>query len=182
MVARARERAAGAAIQAGDLRGPLPWGDATFPWVITSHDSINYLTEPEDLASHFREVARILRPGGLYSLDVVSLFNIRHHFHGKQIIRRAKGVKLYWINHYDEKSRILHTELLFRKGSEEVRELHLQRFYTRTELVETARQAGLELLLVEGDYEEKPPGDKTSLINYHFVKRSPMRGEERRNG
>ena len=113
MLAIARRRLPRGRFTPGRLEGPLPFKDAAFPWVVCAHDSVNYLVDPALLQAHFREIYRILAPGGLYSLDVVSLQNILGNYDRRSKVFRVGPYRLHWSNHYDRDSFLLTSELRF---------------------------------------------------------------------
>ena len=152
------------------LQGPLPYRASSFDWIVCMHDSLNYLIEKNDLKAHFAEVSRLLRTGGLYSTDIVSLYNIVHFFDGKTEVHRIRGKKIKWSNEYSKKNKILVSRLDFIESGRKKSEFHYQRYYTEKEVIEAAGHAGLTFLHSHADYTEKNPGKRDVLINLHFTK------------
>ncbi len=64
---RARERGVNADFRVGDVRDPLPFGDAEFDLVFST-TSLHYV---EDLEATMREVARIVKPAALLVASVL---------------------------------------------------------------------------------------------------------------
>ncbi len=185
MLARARRRLGQSArLRQGRLEERLPFGDGQLPWLCSTHDSLNYLTDPEDLRQHFAEAARVLAPGGLYSIDLVSLNNILKNFDGRRLEHRVRDRRLVWNNRYDRQSRVMRSELEFeapgRSGAHDIdgaddgsgarilREVHTQRYYTIPEIKQLAAGAGLRLELVEGDYEPREHTADDHFWNLHL--------------
>lgn len=54
----------------GDLWAPLPWGDAAFDAVIALHGTLSHPPSSEARAALPGEVARVLRPGGVFVAEV----------------------------------------------------------------------------------------------------------------
>lgn len=154
----------------------MPLRNRSRPFLVCTHDSLNYLTNPEDLQRHFREVERILTPGGLYSADIVSLSNILGNFDGKTTVSRLGQYRLVWSNSYDRRAKEMLSVLEFRPadrraGEQIVRaERHIQRYYEIAEVKAFAQEAGLETIAVEGDYEVRNARQKDNLWNLHFRK------------
>lgn len=62
---RAREEGVPVRFETADMAGPLPFPDASFD-LVAAIDSFHLVTSPRDRARHFREVGRVLKPGGFY--------------------------------------------------------------------------------------------------------------------
>lgn len=171
MLSRARLRLSAGNYRLGKLEGPLPYRADSQQWIVSTHDSLNYLTHKPDLLRHFREVRRILVPGGLYSFDVVSLSNIVSHFHNQTFVRKSGELRLVWSNAYDRASRIVTSELSFYRGRTlEKTETHLQKYYDVREVVALAADAGLSCIRREGDYEAREIRKDDAMLNLHMVK------------
>jgi SAM-dependent methyltransferase len=54
----------------GDLWGPLPWSDGAFDAVIALHGTLSHPPSAEVRAAFPREVARVLRPRGVFVAEV----------------------------------------------------------------------------------------------------------------
>lgn len=179
MLERARQRVPGARFEVGRLEERLKFSDRSQPFLVSTHDSLNYLTRPEQLADHFMEAARILEPGGLYSLDLVSLSNIVHNFDNQTLHHRVRGCALIWKNRYDSKTRLMRSDLEFyTKGARESdppahTERHVQRFYGVDEVRRMAAAAGLDTVLIEGDYEARAHRKSDNFWNLHLKKKKP---------
>lgn len=171
MLARAKDRLPGGIYRVGRLEGPIPYTSESQQWIVSTHDSLNYLTAVRDLERHFREVHRILVPGGLYSFDLVSLSNILSHFHHQTFVRKAGDLRLVWSNVYDKKTRIVTSDLNFYRGRVlEKTETHLQRYYDPREALALAAKAGLTCIRQEGDYESREVEKEDTMLNFHVVK------------
>lgn len=125
--------------------------------VISLCDSVNYITDSEDLLQVFRLVNNYLDPKGIFIFD----FHPRYYY--KEIVANATiaedrdDISFIWDNYYDEDEDINELALsLFVKESEgkvddaglfrKYEELHLQRGYTLDELKELVNKSGLELV------------------------------------
>ncbi len=152
-----------------DFQKPLPWLDECFDWIVCTHDSLNYILEPAGLAGHFQEVYRILKPGGLCSVDFVSEENILENHAGRSITLSYNDCGVVWSNSYDKK--ILTSNFLFTdSGGNKHMEIHRQRFYSVPEILSLADGAGFSVYREEGDYEPRKRKSGDSLWNFHFKK------------
>ncbi len=171
MLDQARLRVPSATFQEARLQGPLPFDDGAIAWAVSTHDSVNYLTDPAAVAEHFGEVARVLETNGLYSMDVVSLENILENFHRKKLEERVGNTHLVWTNEYDAKTRVMVSRLVFRPGrGETLLEIHEQRYYDEEELLSMAGAHGLRLRWHENDYSAGRVRGPSHMINFHFYK------------
>ncbi|MCR9143083.1 MAG: methyltransferase domain-containing protein [bacterium] len=174
MLERARRRLPDARLYHGRLERSLKFADGSQPHLVSTHDSLNYLLDPEDLSRHFAEVRRVLAPDGIYSLDLVSLENILKNFDNQTLRHKVRGRGLVWKNEYDPKTRLMRSDLEFydkgaRKSDPPAHtERHLQRYYSIEEVRGLARRAGLEVVLIEGDYEPREHRPSDNFWNLHL--------------
>lgn len=170
MLALARLKLAGKAeIKKGSLTS-IPLKAEFTDWAVCTHDSVNYLLDPADLFHHFQEVARILSPGGLYSFDAVTRENMIHAFDGKIREEIIGDVYLHWSNYFDESDETLTSHLTFQNGMKTEVETHTQKYYPQDEIEEMARRAGLEIGVVEGDYQPRKLKSGDAFMNFHCRK------------
>ena len=171
MLKAAKKRSKEAKFYQGNLIGPMPFRKNQFQWMLCTHDSLNYITDPSDMALHFAEVNRILCPGGLYSTDIVTLQNIVRNFDGKSSIHTVSGRSFKWSNTYNRKTKKMLSTLEFLSGDKKTLvEEHYQRYYTVTEIKKIAEKAGFTLYLKNGDYNHKSISNGEILTNLHFIK------------
>lgn len=117
--------------------------------VISICDSVNYITQPEELLEVFRLVNNYLDPNGLF------LFDFNTHYKYQEIIgdtviaeNREEG-SFIWENTYDETSRINEYDLTIFKPVEpsglfeKIEEVHYQRGYTLQEIKNLIESAGM---------------------------------------
>lgn len=125
--------------------------------VVSLCDSVNYITESEDLLQVFNLVNNYLDPKGIFIFD----FHPRYYY--KEIVADATiaedrdDISFIWDNFYDDNENINELALsLFVKESEgsgddaglfrKYEELHLQRGYTLDEMKCLIERSGLELV------------------------------------
>lgn len=132
-------------------------------------DSINYITEPEDLEEVFRLVNNYLDPDGIFIFD----FNTEHKYRDvmgeRTIAEDREDVGFIWYNEYDEEEHLNYIDLnvyvreeedLFRKYQEE----HVQRGYTLDEMKKIVENSGLIFLAAYDDYTREPATDSSERI------------------
>ena len=129
--------------------------------VVCVCDSVNYLTDPEDLAQMFRLVNNYLDPGGLFIFDCNTVHKYRDVLGCATFAENAEDASYIWENFFDEESMINEYCLTIfeRRGEmfERYREVHYERAYEREDYEKAAMSAGMELVRWYGDYIPAPP-------------------------
>jgi SAM-dependent methyltransferase len=102
-----------------------------FDLVISSFDSVNYLTTKNKLLTLFREVEKILNDDGIFTFDVVLEKNCISY---EQFANRKgtyKGINFEQISNYDKKKKF-HKNVfnIFLPTGESVTEIHKQKIYS----------------------------------------------------
>ena len=123
--------------------------------VVSVCDSVNYITEPEDLKEVFRLVNNYLDPGGVFLFDFNTEYKYREVLADNTFAEDRGECSFIWDNYYYEDERINEYDLtLFIRepghGPEELyrkyRETHYQRGYTLEEIKGLLKEAGLIFL------------------------------------
>lgn len=117
--------------------------------VISICDSINYITEPEELLTVFRLVNNYLDPEGLFLFDFNTDYKYREIIGDRIIAENREEGSFIWENDYDEESRINEYDLTVFKPAEggrlfeKIEEVHYQRGYTLEEMQDIIEKAGM---------------------------------------
>ena len=139
--------------------------------IVSLCDSVNYITEPEELTHVFSLVNNYLDPDGLFIFD----FHTEHYY--RDVVAEATiaedrdDISFIWDNYYDKDERINEYELtlfvrdeeqpqLYRKYQEE----HFQRAYTLEQIRHMLTEAGLEYVTAYDDYTKESPHDRSERI------------------
>ena len=69
-------------------------------------DSMNYITEPEDLETVFRLVNNYLDPGGIFIFDLNTVYKYRELLGEQTIAENREDASFIWDNFYYEEERI----------------------------------------------------------------------------
>lgn len=139
--------------------------------VISACDSVNYITDDEDLTEVFRLVNNYLDPEGLFVFDFNTEYKYRELLGEQTIAEDREECSFIWDNYYDEDERINEYELtlfvrdeeqpqLYRKYQEE----HFQRAYTLEQIRHMLIEAGLEYVTAYDDYTKESPHDRSERI------------------
>lgn len=130
--------------------------------VLSVCDSLNYLTDPEDLVHCFRLVNNYLDPKGLFMFDFNTVHKYRDVIGDAVIAENRENCSFIWENGYDEESRINEYDLtlFIREQSSSLYhkyvETHYQRGYELDEIKAYLKEAGLVFVAAFDDYTKEP--------------------------
>ncbi len=148
--------------------------------IISSCDSLNYITEEEDLLEVFRLVNNYLDPGGLFLFDMNTVYTYENLLADNTFAESRPDCSFIWENSYDPESGINEYDLtlFLRQGQDgrEVRntdeegaedipdgslyarymETHLERAWPLEKIKETLAKAGMEFVCVYDGYSLRP--------------------------
>ena len=132
-------------------------------------DSINYITEEEDLEQVFRLVNNYLDPGGLFVFDFNTEYKYREILGQQTIAENREDNSFIWENDYDEENGINTYELaLFLKREdglyEKQEEIHYQKAYTLQTMKQILERAGLEFVTAYDAFTDQEPDEKSERI------------------
>ena len=124
-------------------------------------DSLNYITEKEELLQVFRMVNDYLVSGGLLLFDMNTVHKYRDILGDDTIAENRDEGSFIWENSYDPDTGLNIYELavfLPREDGlyEKCEELHCQRAYEQAEIEALIREAGMEIVGVYDAYTDKP--------------------------
>ncbi|MCD8053942.1 MAG: class I SAM-dependent methyltransferase [Lachnospiraceae bacterium] len=152
-------------------------------------DSLNYITEREDLVQVFRLVNNYLDPGGVFIFDFNTPPEYESPLREAPIVEEQDGITMIWENEYDRGTRMNEHRVTFFLPVEEepepdwvedhgqlrradapahegellyqrIREVHEQRAYTLPEMTAVIKEAGMEFLTAfEAGTDRAPDAD-----------------------
>lgn len=137
--------------------------------VVSICDSVNYITEEEDLEEVFRLVNNYLDPKGVFIFDFKTLYNYQTVLGDRTIAEKREECSFIWDNYYYEDERINEYELtlfiqdegnLYRKFEE----IHYQRAYTLEEMIRLVKASGLEFVAAYDAFTKNAPNEKSERI------------------
>ncbi len=157
----------------GDIQGPLPYEENSQAWIVSTHDTVNYLIDDTRLMNHFSEVSRILVPGGIYSFDIVTEQHILNNYDGDDCVFNVEDMSLTWANSFQRETSLLTTRLTFERNDDPVyQEVHQQRHIEDEEIINIAGVYGMTLVALESDYSSAKPSEYSTVKNLHMKKDS----------
>lgn len=151
--------------------------------VISVCDSMNYLTDEEDLEYLFALVNNYLDPGGLFIFDMNTIHKYRDVIGDTTIAEDREDGSFIWENSYDRENALNVYELalflpredgLYEKCEEE----HVQKAYSIEAIKAMIAKAGMELVAVCDAYTHNPGDENCERLT--FVARE--HGKSAQNG
>ena len=139
--------------------------------IVSVCDSVNYITEPEELEEVFRLVNNYLDPKGVFLFDFNTVYKYKEVM-GDTVIAEDRGeCSFIWDNFYYEEERINEYDLtLFiqEDASEDLyrryQETHYQRGYTLEEMKELVERSGLVFEAAYDAVTHEEPTEKSERI------------------
>ncbi len=138
--------------------------------VISICDSMNYITEEEDLLRVFTLVNNYLDPGGVFIFDLNTLYKYREVMGECTIAENREDGSFIWENYFDEENDINEYDLtlfiaegesgLFRKYEE----THYQRGYELETIKALLEKAGLIFVDAYDAFTKEPPKEDSERI------------------
>ena len=120
--------------------------------VVSICDSINYITEEEDLLEVFRLANNYLDPKGIFIFDFNTIYKYREVLGNQTIAEDREDCSFIWDNYYYEDEQINEYELsLFIKDQDsdlyrKYQEMHYQKAYELDKIKELVEESGLEFV------------------------------------
>ena len=143
--------------------------------VVSVCDSLNYITDPEDLVQVFRLVNNYLDPGGVFIFDFNTDYKYRKILGDCTIAEDRGTCSFIWDNYYYEEEHINEYDLTLyiqdeeyssegRKLFRKYQETHYQRGYTLEEIRELLARSGLVFEQAYDAFTREPPTEKSERI------------------
>lgn len=138
-------------------------------------DSVNHITDKQELSEAFYKIALYLEKDRLFIFDVNSVYKHTDILANNCFVFEENGVFCSWQNSLCEDGVTVDIDLDFFCENEagsytRYSEYFSERAYTDSELSEMLCEAGFEVLAVLGDMSEQPPTEKEERI-YYVAKR-----------
>ncbi|XDD48826.1 class I SAM-dependent methyltransferase [Leptospira sp. WS92.C1] len=139
-----------------------------FDLILSTHDTLNYLQNAEELKQTFQRTRAHLEVNGLFFFDLSSLFNFKAHFDGQTFYENTGDYKIRWENRFLEEFNSLESVLIFshKVTKEEFYEVHRHRYFPQKTIHSLLKETGLELLEEGSDYKNWNLKENASFVNY----------------
>lgn len=132
--------------------------------VISTIDSLNYLTREKDLRETFRRVCRWLKPGGQFIFDVNTPYKLRR-MDGQMYMDETEDSFCVWRTFFSERTQVCTYQVdLFQEREdgawERTFEEHREKAWSMDQLRAFLREAGFDTITVTGDLSAKSPKEE----------------------
>lgn len=142
--------------------------------VVSVCDSLNYITEKEDLLKVFKLVNNYLDPGGTFIFDMNTPYYYKKILGEQTICDNREEGSLIWENYYDPETKINEFDITIYIGKdtgksnifERFEETHYQRAYTISEITGLLKKAGLTDIKAYEVMTRTQPGTKTERVYF----------------
>lgn len=146
--------------------------------VVSTLDSLNYLTREKDVRETFKKVYETLKPGGAFLFDVNTPYKLRRMDH-QMYMDETEDSYCVWRTFFSEKTQICTYQVdLFRLLPDETWERdyeeHRERAWSEEQLRTFLKDAGFTKITVTGDLTNRKPKDIEDRWVWRCEK--PMRG------
>ena len=117
--------------------------------IVSVCDSLNYITEEEDLLQVFRLVWNYLDPDGVFFFDMNTIYKYKEMLGETTIAENREEGSFIWENYYDPEEQLNQYDLTLYVQDEDDRyvrfeETHIQKAYALERVLELLQQAGLK--------------------------------------
>ena len=138
--------------------------------IVSICDSINYITEEEDLLEVFRLANNYLDPKGIFIFDFNTVYKYREVLGNQTIAEDREDCSFIWDNYYYEDEQINEYELsLFIKEQDsdlyrKYQEMHYQKAYNLDAIKGLLEQSGLEYITAYDAFTRNQPTDESERV------------------
>jgi predicted TPR repeat methyltransferase len=138
--------------------------------VICLMDSLNYITNKNDLKRLFKLVNNYLNPGGLFIFDINTQYKLEKILGDNVFYDVGEEITYIWDNRYDKRKKQCEFDLTFfikdGTGYNRCDELHYERAFTNKEIEDLINYSNLKLLNVFDALKFTSPNKKSERIFY----------------
>lgn len=134
--------------------------------IVSVCDSLNYITEEEELLQVFRLVWNYLDPDGVFFFDMNTIYKYKEMLGETTIAENREEGSFIWENYYDPEERLNQYDLTLYVRDEDDRyvrfeETHIQKAYALERVLELLEKAGLKAEQIFDSDTEKKVTDTT---------------------
>lgn len=137
--------------------------------IVSTCDSINYVTESDDLLNVFKLVNNYLEPNGLFVFDINTIYKFEKILGGNSFCETTEGSAYTCENYYDSDEHLneFYTNFFIERDDglyERQEEIHYERGYTIDEIIDLLEEAGLEFEAVYDELTFHEPTERSQRI------------------
>jgi SAM-dependent methyltransferase len=143
-------------------------------------DTVNYITDKDDLDNMFKLIANYLNPDGIFIFDINSKYKFEHVLGNNTYVYEKDNVFYTWENYYEDGFLDFDINFFVKddvNNYQRITEQHSQRFYDLDFLKELADKHGLKTVAVYGDLRNNAPTDEEERI-FVVMRKQALDGKE----
>lgn len=135
--------------------------------VVSLCDSINYITQEDELLRVFKLVNNYLEPKGLFVFDINTIYKFREILGDNSFCETTENSAYTWENYYDENENIneFYTNFFIKDNATGLytrhEEFHYEKGYEINKIKELLEKAGLEFQAVYEELTFRKPTEKS---------------------
>ncbi len=136
-------------------------------------DSLNYVTDSDEVEEVFSLVANYLNPGGVFIFDVNTLHKYENILSDNTFVFEEKNVFYTWENSFDGEYCDFRLNFFVKNENgvyNRISEEHTQMYHSHDFLMKAIEKAGLTLEAVYGELTEEAPSENEQRV-FYVVKR-----------
>lgn len=140
----------------------------TVDCLISTLDTLNYITEPDDLDRLFYWFRNYLNPNGLLIFDINSDYKYRSLLDNQCRVYDEEDVFMVWQSRCDD-DLCYHDLVIFSKDGdhyERYDEEQVQRYYSVNHIKTLLQKYGFKVIKITDDYSENDPDEKTQRLTF----------------
>ncbi|MCH5188501.1 MAG: methyltransferase domain-containing protein [Oscillospiraceae bacterium] len=156
----------------------------TVDFIVSSLDSVNYVTEKNRLKKVFKLVNNYLDPGGLFVFDVNTEYKLSTVLGDNTFVSDDDDIFYSWQNSYDKRSRLCDFYLSFFERREDgsfarFDEVHTERAYGVDELKAMLKDSGLKVEGVFHDLTFQKPRKNSERVFFVAREQGKIKGAKK---
>lgn len=146
-----------------------------FQVILSICDSINYITDENDLLKSFENVYKHLNEGGAFIFDINSHYKLKNIIGNNTFIEDREDVYYTWQNYYDEKSDVCEFYLTFFKEEKDglykrFDEEHAEKAYKTDDIIQMLKNVGFSKVDSFEGFTLEEAREKSERINFVAIK------------
>lgn len=142
----------------------------TYDAAYSFFDSLNYITDPDQLQRALKRVAAHLPSEGSFIFDVNTAYAFEADMFSQENLKSKSKVRYKWRGEWDPATQMIAVHMRFWHGDEEIEETHYQRAYDDDQIRAMLADAGFIDIRAFHSYTLNPPRFKSDRLHYTAIK------------
>ncbi len=145
--------------------------NSDFDFIYSTFDSVNYITDEEEIFRYMREVRNILSDDGIFTFDASLEKNSIKNVKRLNRTSRFKGIEYKQVSIYDKNLRLHKNSFTMKLANGEIiEEVHTQKIYDFEFYFDAAERAGLHVIDCFEAFTFEDANDKSERIQFIMKK------------